>query len=435
MNKHYALVEDTVLEKVDVDEYTNVDYKQKLQIDLPQMGRKPGEDWEEIENRMNALVESIDSCVFGPLATEKFEFVKMPEKYGDYQQMKHSEFYVCGGGFRSTISANFQGLTETKHGHNKMDDIAETDVYFRLADKFNKHHVGNLFGYWYMQREVVKNLHDYLKESCDKDNCIEVDKWLTSTGVRRRTKNAEKLNENQNLRWMKENKNGSRIIIVLDDDDNPIGEICWKTEDGINDKEYSEVYDCLERDGLIDIVSIKLKRIIPHGTPNGRPRKALVNVSIKFHINKLPTDYKESEEFANNLKSLRALAAIDYNRKCDILNGVISEDISCINDIMNHSSLLRNDLFFEIRLGMSNTSFLSGIQMNNSEMQEFWNIFMPLYTYYNNCLSQQDMETINNYIENSNCFNGKFFSYKVVQKEHITGDSLVRYYCTLEVYR
>lgn len=77
---------------------------------------------------------------------------------------------------------------------------------------------------------------------------------------------------------------------------------------------------------------------------------------------------------------MRALAAIDYNRKCDIIEGKIQERISSLDELFSDNEfqtiipIATYDIF-------QSRDFLSGSMFSINELEEIWNIYMSIITF------------------------------------------------------
>ena len=77
---------------------------------------------------------------------------------------------------------------------------------------------------------------------------------------------------------------------------------------------------------------------------------------------------------------MRALAAIDYNRKCDIIEGKIQERISSLDELFsdNEFQTIIPIATYEI---FQSRDFLSGSMFSINELEEIWNIYMSIITF------------------------------------------------------
>lgn len=386
MNSRFVKTDEIPFERCNVEEYSRMDINKFYNDALPKMARGKNETWQHFEKRRSRAEKMLNTFVFGRLYEKQFELKSIPSEYSDYQFSKHSEFgYSSSRGIVAGFSISIDDDEVLKYLTGECSDPQKMVRVERLKpnntyniNKINVDAIGFPFNYWEIRQLLLNNTVYYVKSNCDKSGRIRVTKWITATGKSGRTKEIESLEEGCNLLWVKKQKYASLEISVLSPNGKEIGEINRKTdEDHLGDTEYREVFEPLLRNGCVDIESIKLHRLIPHNTPKGKPRKALVQVLITFHVKNL----EEYEQFValtkQDILSMRTLAAIDYNRKCDIIEGKIPdrllslEELFCDNEFPVRNPYATFDL-------LRSRDFLSGSTFTMAELEEFWSIYMPI---------------------------------------------------------
>lgn len=245
----------------------------------------------------------------------------------------------------------------------------------------------------------------------------------------------ELLNEGCLLKWIQKTKNSSTELVILSPNGMEIGEINWKTEDGyMNDTEYNAVYEPLLRSGCVDIGAIKLHRIIPHNAPNGRPRKALVQVSITFHIRELKEDKYYLAQIKRDIQTMRTLAAIDYNRKCDVIEGRIPDKLASLEDLFCDDEFFTDKPFVTYDIFRSQ-GFLSGSTFSASELEEIWSVYMPIEVF---CSLKQREDPLIKYGKERLYCKKHYFNYMLESRQdvmHVGDQTISRDQLRLGLYK
>ena len=372
--------------RCDINEYSKMDINHFFKEALPKIARHKNEKWEHFEKRRRRAEEALNTFVFGRFYGKLFELKAIPCEYSDYQYAKNSEFgNVARRGIIAvgsiSIDTNEVLKLQTCESTDSKGIITVDRVIPNNAssvNKINAYRIGYPFAYWGIQQYLLNNTINCINESCDDNGLISVTRWLTATGKSGCTREIESLNEGCLLKWIQKTKNSSTELIILSPNGMEIGEINWKTEDGyMNDTEYNAVYEPLLRSGCVDIGAIKLHRIIPHNAPNGRPRKALVQVSITFHIRELKEDKYYLAQIKRDIQTMRTLAAIDYNRKCDVIEGRIPDKLASLEDLFCDDEFFTDKPFVTYDIFRSQ-GFLSGSTFSASELEEIWSVYMPI---------------------------------------------------------
>lgn len=385
MKSKFIKISKSPYRKYDIEKYSYMNNDEFFKITLPQIARGHTEKWESFIERKREADDILEEYVFGNLYDKLFDFKKIPKEYDDYQYAKHSEF----GNFNSTLSAGFsitidedeiyKALTDEHPNFSKSIKYEKTKSrYTYSVNKINTTRIGEPFDFWKTKEYLLNNAVNYINHNCDNNDYISVSRWITATGKSGRTKEIELLNEGCSLSWI---TNDQGYLSILSPNGKIIGEINWKTEeDHYNDTEYNEIFEPFLKKKQIEIQSIKLKTLIPHNTPFGRPRKALVQVLITFHKVHLEENIDLISQFKQDFKSMRMLAAIDYNRKCDIIEGKIPDVILSLEELFS-DSCFPTDNPFATYDNFSSRNFLSGSSFTSAELEEIWNIYMPIRTF------------------------------------------------------
>lgn len=428
MKSKFIKTSKTPYKKYDVEKYSYMNNEEFFKVTLPQIARGHTEKWESFKEREREAVDKLTEFVFGNLYDESFDFKKIPKEYDDYQYAKHSEF----GNFNSTLSAGisitidkneiYNALTDEYPDFSKSVKSEKTKSrYTYSVNKINTNRIGEPFDFWKTKQYLLNNAINYINFNCDNNDYISVSRWITATGKSGRTKEIELLNEGCSLSWI---TNDQGYLSILSPNGKIIGEINWKTdEDHYSDTEYNEIFEPFLKNKQIEIESIKIKTLIPHNTPFGRPRKALVQVLITFHKVYLEENMDLISQFKQDFKSMRMLAAIDYNRKCDIIEGKIPDVILSLEELFSDSGfpidnpLATYDIF-------SSKNFLSGSSFTSVELEEIWNIYMPIRTFTS--LKSHETPLFQGGVKCLFC-KRKFFNYALMREEReiYTGNELV----------
>ena len=388
MNSEFVKMDNAPFERSCVEKYSKMDIDTFYSISLPKIARRADEKWSHFQKRRNYAEKALDTFIFGKHYNKTFELLSVPEEYLDYHYSKHSEFGYCSKNMMSgvSISLDIEEIAKFVIGEgDTIEDFIEcepTKPYNTYSlNKINENQIGYPFGYWKIRDALLKNSICYVRNNSDNNGCISVTRWITATGKSGRTKEIESLVEGCKLSWTETKNAFSTEITVISPNNVVIGEINWKTdEDHMSDTEFNEVYEPLLNCGNIEIQSIKLKKKIPHNSPNGRPKKALAEVLITFCVQKLDEDKNLVEKTKLDIQSMRTLAAIDYNRKCDIIEGKTPEKISSLEELFFDTAFACNHVIATFNI-LQDRDFLSGSAFTIKELEEIWNVYMPIITF------------------------------------------------------
>ena len=421
MNSRFIKTEDVSYERCNIEKYSKIDIDKFYSTALPKIARGVSENWKHFEKRRYKAEDALDKFIFGRFFNKTFSFVRIPDEYTDYQYSKHSEFGVSArnliGGMSISIDINeifnfATGKCDDPHKMLACETLKPSNIY--SIDKINSNRIGYAFNHWELCHFLLNNTANYVKNNCDQSGCISVSRWITATGKSGRTKEIESLQESCALSWEIKHNSFSTEISVISPNDAIIGEINWKTdEEHPEDTEFNEVYVPLLNNGQADIQSIKLQTIIPHNTPKGRPRKALAQVLITLHINNIEKDENYIARTKQDIQSMRTLAAIDYNRKCDILEGKIPEMIPSLEEFFSDDEFPTDNPFVTYDI-LQSRDFLSGSSFTIDELEEIWNIYMPILTFCS--LRDKNSPYFKN--ENTRLFYKRHFYNYVLECEH-----------------
>lgn len=436
-------MDDTPYKRCNIEEYSKMDIDKFYSEALPKIARGKNEKWEHFINRRHKAKESLNTFVFGRFYGKLFDLKSIPDEYSDYQYSKHSEFgYSRRSGVIAGISISVDTDDFLKIITGKHTDLKRLVKCGRLEssstygmNKINIVQISHLFDFGKISRFLLDNTANYVNSNCDNNHRISVSRWITATGKSGRTKEIESLTEGCYLSWTLKPNATTTEISVLSPNGTIIGEINWKTEETqLNDTEFNEVYEPLLKNGYVDIYSVQLQTLIPHNTPKGRPRKALVQVLITFNVKKIEINNDILDQTKRDIQSMRILAAIDYNRKCDIIEGIIPEKISSLEDLFSDDAFPAENPFVTYDVFQS-IGFLSGSAFTINELEEIWNIYMPIETFCS--LNERGMSLLKD--GNTRLFCKRHYFNYVLDYEHelmVCGDdSIHRNTLRLSLYR
>lgn len=311
------------IDRVDVDSYASVDVKNYITQNPLFKKRLCDEIWDNYIERENEALNELHDFIFSDLS-DKVDLKEIPLKHEDYQWNKWSEIevtpqYVLG------IVFSLNGESKTDPENDLIDFAHEnTNSIEYSACLVNSSAIKSYFPIESHLREIMRNSYNYLVEKTDAANVILTKAWLGSTGKGKRTRIIESMSVGEALEWR---VNGFKFEI-LNRSGEVIGEAGTKGESPDRDVwfgEFNSYYKHFIDLGLLDVKSAHISSIIPHGSLNKCPRKALVEIEIELIIKSLPDKCDYSDEFFSEVSLCRRVAAIDYNRKCDILEKKIPE--------------------------------------------------------------------------------------------------------------
>lgn len=413
-------------ERLNVESYSKMDFEYFFGNIVPKLVRQPYESWNSFSLRKSNAERIVDIFVFGKLHDEIFELISVPDYYSDYQYAKNAEFgYLYTAGIiLASLTIDIGSLAEEIISNNESDQRKGEIIKSKrknvtyTPNKINEGNIGAAFEYWNIKNELLNNSVNYIKRSCDSDGRISICRWLTSTGKRGRTKEIESQREGCELSW--EINHHEDKIYILSPNNIEIGEIGWNNECD-DDSEYWEVYKPLIFNGSILIESVTLNKIIPHSTPEGRPRKALAQVVLNMKISNLSINRDPLDVNREDLQSMRKLSAIDYNRKCDIIEGIIPEYPANLEELFHDEEFEHGEEFATFDLIWSK-GFLSGYVFTSKELEEIWNIYRNIENYFNYHRFHIDDENGESQKQESKTLfcKGKYFNYAFEQETEFT---------------
>ena len=403
--------------RCDVNKYSKMDIDEFFADALPKIARGKNERWENFQKRKSKAEAALNKFVYGKYYGKFFELRSIPSEYFDYQYSKHSEF-----GSINTVKNFGQVLIgldmdevhkfiDREHGDpQKLVEVqhVKANITTYNINRINCDRIGVLFDYWKARNFLLNNSIEYIRSNCNSNGCISVTRWITATGKSGRTKEIESLTDRCDLSWKITSNSSSPEIAILSPNNIVIGEINWKNdEDHLDDTEFNEVYKPLLSSGCADIKSVQLQKLIPHGSPKGRPRKALVQVLITLQVKNLDAYEASINRIKQDIQSMRTLAAIDHNRKCDLIEGVIPECISSIGELFANDEFPRNSPFAVIDILQSGRC-LSGFALTAAELEEIWSIYMPIKTF---CLQSEGCDKYFGYKHDTLFCRRRYFNY------------------------
>lgn len=383
---------DECYQKCNIDSYSEMNVENFFDRLHAKLARQPNEDWSNYLSRKYESEKEFDRFVFGYLFEECFELINTSPDCTGNNISNGLEFYKTYGKYDDAIGSISVILdVDAILNEDSSEDDVDKNIYINQDNqeesstiyhfsKVNSNAIGTPFNYWLMKEQLLNNTSHYLKESCTSSRTISVEKWLTATGKKGRTKELELLSEGINLLWEKSPTNYGEGIDVISPNNIVIGEINWRNEYPY-DNEYSEVYLPFITSGNIHIESITLNKIIPHRTPGGRPLKALAQVIINMKIDRFPDNDEYISVAKQDIRLMRKLAAIDYNRKCDIIEGIIPECPENLEELFPDEEFEHGEEFLIFDL-IENKGFLSGCVFTSKELEEIWNMYMNIRNYF-----------------------------------------------------
>lgn len=350
--------------------------------------RHENECWEKYCKREQRAVIAFERLVFGKLVSEKFKFIHMPEEYSNYQWGKHSEFQIQGGGCELAIS---------------VDGNCSENDWYSTVDCISKESIANIVTCREYLIKKLRNTDGILTTLLNEDRPLKINFWLCCTGLSKRTFFLEKLSCGCQLLFR---RNQTTIrqgdYEILDQNENVIGEVKWGFEKAPDDKEddseYWEVFVPLIEQDVIELQSVCLKKIIKHGSPKGKARKALAKVELAFKVKSIPeVNLMTYEQFEKSANIMALLSKIDYNRKCDIISG---EKPHCynLNGIFDESEIADIHCYEIITAQKLKNFKIDEVNFTADELFSFWNIFCPLRS----CISRGEVDDRSLFKENGN---------------------------------
>lgn len=340
--------------------------------------RHENECWTKYHKREQRALIAFERLIFGKLTDEKFKFIHIPEEYKDYQWGKYSEFQIQGRGCELTISVD--------------GNCSESNWYYTVAC-INKENIANALTCKKCLIEKLRNTNGILTTLLNENRPLKTNFWLSCTGLSKRTVYLENLSCGQQLLFR---KNQSSVkqgdYEILDQNENIIGEVKWGFEKAPNDEEddseYGEVFVPLIKKGVIELQSVCIKEIIKHGSPKGKPKKALAKVELEFKIKSVPVvDLITWEQFENSAYIMAMLAKIDYNRKYDIISGK-EPHLYNLKGMFNESEIADMNSYKIITSQKLKNFKIDEVDFTDDELTSFWNVFRPLCS----CISRGEVD-------------------------------------------
>lgn len=388
------------------------DIVQRKGVFQPRMENEP---WEKYIKREDKALEKFNAIVFGDLCLKTLKFTQIPNEYNNYQWAKRSEFESRGFAFEMVVS---------------LDNFEANESFHRVFSCFSESFVCNMFA---CVEDLVRNLRntsEMLKASYRDNKPLRTPFWLSCTGVSKRTACLEELPIGASLSFLpKTGRFAAGCFELYDSNRNCIGEISqsndkFPNDSKIKDDEYWEIFKPLIENGNICLQNASLSKIIKHGTPKGKPRKALAEVMLEFTVDELPElSAIDWSSFQNSVNTMSKLAKIDYNRKCDIISGktpynislIELFDLSCVQDAASYELITEQKI---------NLFKLDDVLLTDGELISFWNVFRPLYS----CVARGECSEKPCFKKDGNLL------YKVSFEEECVRERL-RHYSCLTIYR
>lgn len=390
MGSIFILADGETAEKIDLAKYKKSIPCNFLFSSSDIHPREDTESWDAFSKRVNRIVELFDESILKGFQKDHYSFISMPACYSDYQWAKWSEFRIIGGGSVSTYSFG--------------SGVAESYSY-KTVNCYNSELIKSLFD---RKRLFINYLFDFEQyisvHSNDDTLCCKV--WLARTSVGGRRSTIENHASEGDCVLLIAYNIGDYIspksfypisdrshFLICTQSGNEIGDIDFGSDLGPEDEsnhdntEYWEVYMQPITDGSIVITDAHISQIIPHGAARGRKIKPLVEVNLHMKqiapINRASNNlFPPETNFVRMIRKtatmMKQLAVLDYNRKCDIINGIIPDTYSVeqiLPDVCADLSEYR-----PLRTQPVCSFSLLGLNLSFDELGQFWNVFSPLYS-------------------------------------------------------
>lgn len=343
---------------------------------------------------------------------EKFIFSEIPDEFEDFQWRKYSEFSSIGGRIGFSLNMDFfnaeflNKLQRTDNIEEKTKEkFAQNTLRFSYitAERINTSMIEELFDYKTLLKNQMFNLEQFVIDAAN-CNALKCKVWLARTGVGKRRYNIENdclvgdsvslvpYSHGQYIGKSTCPVNDNAQFLVRSENGKELGDICFgnnispENDSNRANNEYWDIFRQLLIDGTIVIKSSEISKIVPHGTKEGRARKALIELKLDFELigsinhttNKIITPLTSVKKMLQKTaNTMSLLGAIDYNRKCDIISGkenynpTFEEIFPSVGFESEQYSLITSQNFKRFSL----LSF----ELSPTELEEFWNVYAPTY--------------------------------------------------------
>lgn len=409
-NKNFVLEENKKLFRKNLDDIELIDVHNILK-EKNLLSHKYNGVWEDYQSLVEETINMLCDLVYSEYKKQKYTFAKYPSIYDEYDFRSELDIDTINDGYSFVI--DFKGIidellfnspkkTKIQSQDNPVENNTDNVIssFITKAKRINNskaeclnYEIHSIYNLRFYVKRLLFDRTAYIN-----NKNLETRLWLSNTsGIKGRIKLIE-----ENV------YSGQKVFLIPYKENEKIGKsnlpiflnaefkVALLTGELIGDiqikncPEYSFIFKKSLMNEELRIQEATVTRMLPRRATYQNPGKPLVELNLKFSLvkeiqydneNFLSPNYCENV-ICKTINNMQYLAAIDYNRKIDIIEEKVKY-IYYLEELFNEENI-DTSYYSEIYCSSLSAFDLSRIELSELELKEFWDIYSPLIYSINN---------------------------------------------------